>query len=172
MLGFGNGAWAASCRKGNRLRMSNRANDNETRRQRYRQALEVFGQRPTDPAFQLMVAICLTQLGDYGSAEHLYRLSLVGVLEDRWWQFTGIMHGLVDTYLLANQPELLPLLSAEVEAYKQDRRGSSLEALYAYSIACLLSFRNEEALGQVDLCGRKGYSGPHRAGSARLRSRP
>jgi Immunity protein 49 len=57
------------------------------------------------------------------------------------------MHGLVDAYLLANQPESWSRLSAEVEAYKQDRRGGSLEALYADSIACLLSSRDEEALG-------------------------
>jgi tetratricopeptide (TPR) repeat protein len=126
--------------------MSKRLYDSVARKQEYLRALEVFSQHhSTDSYFQLMVAICLTQLGDYPNAQSFYRLSLASAYSDRQWQFTGIMHGLVDTYVLANQPESLPRLLAEIEAYKQDRKGNSLEALYAYSMACLLSRRDEEA---------------------------
>jgi tetratricopeptide (TPR) repeat protein len=130
--------------------VSKRQNDVAARRQKYAQALEAWSQHhPDDAYFQLMVAICLTQLGDHVTAQNFYRLSLAAAFRDRQWQFTGIMHGLVDTYLLANQPDSLPRLLAEIEAYKQDRKGTSLEALYAYSIASLLSSRDEEALGHV-----------------------
>jgi hypothetical protein len=147
--------------------VSKRQDDVVARRQKYTQALEVFSQRPDDSYFQLMVAICLTQLGDCSRALQLYRLSLAGALEDRRWQFTGIMHGLVDTYVLANQPGLLPRLSAEVEAYKQDRRGGSLEALYAYSITCLLSARDEEAaVHALGLLKKPKVKWTHAAGKA------
>ena len=87
--------------------MSKRPNNVAGRRARYLQALEVFGQHhPTDPYFQLMVAICLTQLGDYPNAQSFYRLSLASAYNDRQWQFTGIMHGLVDTYVLATSRSL------------------------------------------------------------------
>lgn len=129
--------------------MSKRKNDTAAKRQRYTQALEVFSQRPDDSAFKLMVAICLTQLGDYPSARSFYRLSLTAAFTQRQWSRMGVMHCLVDTYVLANQPDALPRLSAELEAYKRDRRGGSLEALYAYSVVNLLSARDGEAAGYV-----------------------
>jgi hypothetical protein len=129
--------------------MSKRPNDIAARRQRYVQALEVFSKPPADSWKQLMVAICLTKLDDYAGAQKSYGLSLQNALRDRWWHFTGEVYSLVDTYVLANLPDCLSQVSEEVEAYKLDRRGDSLAALYAYSIVCLLLGRDEEATGHV-----------------------
>jgi Tfp pilus assembly protein PilF len=64
--------------------VSKRQNDVAAKRQKYAQALEAWSQHHPDHAyFQLMVAICLTQLGDYPSAETSYRRSLATALGDR-----------------------------------------------------------------------------------------
>jgi hypothetical protein len=39
---------------------------------KYEQALKVFSEPPTNSGKQLMVAICLTQLGDYPNVQHFY----------------------------------------------------------------------------------------------------
>jgi tetratricopeptide (TPR) repeat protein len=123
---------------------------NDTRRQRYEQALDVFGQPPVYAWKQLMVAICLTQLDKYPNAQHYYDLALQGFLKDRrGWHGTSQPNRLVDTYVLASQSSLSSEVWQEVEAYKLDPRGNSLWALYAYAMVRLMLRRDEEAVEYV-----------------------
>lgn len=118
----------------------------DVKRQRYEQALEVFKEAPHYPWKQLMVAICLTQMGRYPNARHFYGLAIRGFLKDRRaWHGSSEPNLLVDTFVLANQPGLYPQVLEEVEAYKLDPRGKSLVALYAYVMVHLISGRDEEA---------------------------
>ncbi len=118
----------------------------DIRRQRYEQALEARSKASDWPSDQLMVAICLTQLGKYPNALHFYDVALQGFLKDRRaWHGTSQPNWLVDTYILAKQPELYHQVQEEVEAYKLDRRGGSLVALYSYALVRLISSEDEAA---------------------------
>jgi hypothetical protein len=92
-----------------------------------------------------MVAICLTQLGDYPNAQHFYGLALRSSLRDRLWHLSGEINRLVDALVLANQPDFYSQIAKQVETYKLDRRGDSLLALYAYALVRLVSGNDEEA---------------------------
>jgi tetratricopeptide (TPR) repeat protein len=116
-------------------------------REKYEQALKVFSEPPTSSGKQLMVAICLTKLGDYPNAQRLYTMSLQRSLEDRLWHLSGEIHRLVDTYVLANQQAFYLQISEQVDAYRLDPRSGSLSSLYAYALIELLSGRYEEAAG-------------------------
>jgi tetratricopeptide (TPR) repeat protein len=118
-------------------------------RKRYEQALEFFAEEPDSSADQLMVAICLTQLDAYSEAGHFYDLAIWSSLRDRFWHRTSQPNWLVDTYALANRPDLYPQVLEEVEAYKLDPRAQALVALYAYAMVCLLSGKDEEAQDHV-----------------------
>jgi tetratricopeptide (TPR) repeat protein len=118
-------------------------------KEKYEQALMVFSEPPTSSWKQLMVAICLTQLGDYPKAQHSYILSLRSSLEDRLWHLSGEIHRLVDTYVLANQPDFYPRISEQIEGYKLDPRGGSLSPLYAYALTSLVIGEDEEATDYV-----------------------
>lgn len=118
----------------------------ETKQQKYEQALDVFRQPPVYPWKHLMIAICWTQLAKYTNALHFYDLALQGLLRDRrGWHGTSEPNRLVDTFTLANQPELYHQVREEVEAYKLDPRGNSLVALYSYALLRLIPGRDEEA---------------------------
>lgn len=118
----------------------------DARRQRYEQALDVFGKAADWSPERLMVAICLTQLGKYSNALHFYDLALQGFLKDRRaWYGTGQPNWLVDTFSLAKQPEFYHQVQEEIEAYKLDRRGGSLVALYSYALLRLIAGRDAEA---------------------------
>jgi tetratricopeptide (TPR) repeat protein len=114
-------------------------------KERYEQALKVFSEPPTNSGKQLMVAICLTKLGDYLNAQHFYTQSLRSSLQDRLWHLSGEPSRLVDTYVLADLSDVLPEVLHEVEEYKLDPRGDSLLPLYAYALACLIMSRDEKA---------------------------
>jgi hypothetical protein len=116
---------------------------------RYKQALEFFSENPSSSFEQLMVAICLTQLECYPDAMHFYGLATRNSLKDRFWHETSQPNWLVDAYVMANQPDLYPLVLEEMEAYKLDPRGKSLVAHYAYAMVCLLSGRDQEARAYV-----------------------
>jgi tetratricopeptide (TPR) repeat protein len=118
----------------------------DARRKKYEQALEFFGQPPHYSSDQLMVAICLTQLGKYPNAQHFYDLALEGFLKDRRaWHGSSQPNWLVDTYVLANRPGLYSQVREEIEAYRQDRRGGSLVALYSYALVRLVSDEDRDA---------------------------
>jgi hypothetical protein len=114
-------------------------------KEKYEQALKVFSEPPTGSWKQLMVAICLTKLGDYPNALHHYALSLRSSLEDRLWHLSGEVNELVDTLVLSNESSLVSRVLDEVEEYKLDPRGDSLLPLYAYALACLITSRDEMA---------------------------
>lgn len=117
----------------------------EAKRQKYEQAMEVFGQDPDWPPFQLMVAICLTQLGKYADAKRCYDRTIQGFLNNRRaWYELGQSDRLVNTLVLANRPDLHFQVLEEVEAYKLGPRGQALVALYAYALMRLLLGRDDE----------------------------
>jgi tetratricopeptide (TPR) repeat protein len=125
--------------------MSKRTSEAGANQQRYLKALEAYGRPPQWPWKKLMVAICLTQLGDYPKAQHSYSLALQGSLEDREWHSSGQVNWLADTYVMADQPTFFPRVWEEVEAYKLDPRGDALWALYGYSLVRLISSKDQEA---------------------------
>ncbi len=111
----------------------------EAKRQKYEQAMEVFGKDPDWPAFQLKVAICLTQLGKYADARHLYSLTIRGFLKNRrGWHGGSRPDWLVDTLALANRADLYLQVLEEVETCKLGPGGKSVVALYAYALIRLL----------------------------------
>jgi hypothetical protein len=122
-------------------------------KKRWEQSLDALGREP-DQAFrlsakQLMTAICLTQLGHYADASHLYSLALQSALSDRFWYHTSQPNWLIDTYVSSDRPDLFSQVLEEIEAYKLDPRGASLVALYSYGMACLLSEQGENAKEHV-----------------------
>lgn len=99
---------------------------------------------------KLMVAICHTQIGDYPQALYDYRFALLHFLENRQdWYGTSQPNLFIDTFVMANQPGLYSKVKDEIETYKQDRRGSSLAALYSYALLHLLAGQDKEALNYV-----------------------
>jgi tetratricopeptide (TPR) repeat protein len=121
----------------------------DAERQRYEQALKFFGKDPDGSFKQLMVAICLTQLGKFPDARDFYGRAIVSSLNDRFWYGTSQPNWLVDTYILANQATLYPEVLKEIEGYKSDPRGMSLMAFYAYALTCLIPGKDEEASDYV-----------------------
>jgi tetratricopeptide (TPR) repeat protein len=115
-------------------------------KQRYQQALETWGNDPDTGSTRLMVAICYTQLGEYPQAKLHYGRALDVFLRNRKdWHGMSLPDRLVDTYILAGQPDVYPQVSAEIEAYKLDYRGASPLALYAYAVLCLVTGKDQEA---------------------------
>jgi hypothetical protein len=117
---------------------------------RYEQALEAFGQPPHSDFKQLMIAICLTQVGDYPNARYHYGLALRRFVRDRrTWHGSSQPHRLVDTYVLASWPGFYSRVAEEIEAYRVDPRGNSLVARYSYALVRLIACKDEEAYEYV-----------------------
>ena len=138
-------------------------------RKRYEQSLEFLQEEPNRLSIlslkQFMIAICLTQLGRYADAKHLYDLALQSLLADRFWYDTSEPNWLIDIYVSADRPDLYPQVIEEIEAYKLDLRGASLVALYAYAMVCLLSEQDEKAGEYVpDLLERPKVKDTHAMG--------
>jgi hypothetical protein len=111
-----------------------------SRQRRYEKALEAYRGFPDSPSISLMIAICLTQTGDYRKARRAYVHTLKGFLKNRrGWFGTSQPNWLIDTFVMANQPRLYHKVSKEIEAYKSDYRGGSLVAHYSYAIVSLIS---------------------------------
>jgi len=124
--------------------------------EKYEQALEVFGAKSDWASGQFLAAICLTQLGKYSDAQGSFDAALRGFLENRQdWHGASHPNWLVDSYVLAGQPNLWPRVAEEIEAYKLDSRGRSLVALYAYALACLISDKDRELSDHVSGLLRK-----------------
>jgi tetratricopeptide (TPR) repeat protein len=100
---------------------------------------------PDNSFEQLLVAICLTQLERYPDARSTYDLALQSSFKDRLWHMSSEPNLLVNIYMMAGRPDLYARTWKEVEAYKSDRRGKSLWALYAYAMIRLMSGKDEEA---------------------------
>jgi tetratricopeptide (TPR) repeat protein len=118
--------------------------------QRYKRDLGFWKEQTNRGYDVLMVAICYTQLGEYTRAKLHYGRALEDFLRDRrGWHGISMPELLVHTYILAGQPDVYSQVSAEIEAYKLDYRGTSPAAFYAYAVLYLIAGKDQEAANCV-----------------------
>lgn len=139
----------------------------QPRRQVYEKALDSWRGFPDYPAMSLMIAICLTQLGNYRKANRAYRRTLKRFLKDRRaWHGSSQPNWLVDTLVMANRPRMCRKVFDEIEAYKSDYRGDSLVAHYSYALVNLICGCDSEAAKHIPmLLARPKYKWLYAAGA-------
>ena len=120
------------------------------KQQRYQKAFQSWEQEKPYAYNEFMQAICLTQLGRYVEAQDLYRRATWGFISlRRLWHMPGCPHQPVEAYVLAGQPQPYARVYQEVNVYKEDRRGESLVALYAYALLELIVDNDNRAVEYV-----------------------
>ena len=124
--------------------------------QKYKNDLDVYRAEPNSSWSRLKVALCYIKLHDFTSAQIncLAALNTCSFRNEPGYRIfvaTSEIEKIAELYLLAGQPPaFLPQLVAELESYKQDARGNSLVAHYAYALLALLQNNDDQALRHVD----------------------
>lgn len=126
----------------------------EKEQQKYAESLKFFRDYLKKPGAKsdiyLYIAICLVQLDNPKEAKRHFGKAVKEFLKDRFWHRTSQPNWLVDTWVLSGKAGPQPKVMAEIEAYKQDRRGNSLVALYSYALMRLVLDRDSEVQEYVD----------------------
>ncbi len=121
-----------------------------TLREKYAEALSRWSEHLRRPSGQsgyerLMVAIYLTQLGDFAQAQAEYREALEEMLEHHLATRTSMIDMPVNTFVLAGGGVLADRVFQEVDAYRLDRRHDAAVAIYAYALVDLINGKSNEA---------------------------
>jgi len=103
------------------------------------------------PMNYLYAAICRMQYGQYKLARKLFtKATLKFVEQPKLWQGAGEPNQMVDSYILADQRHLFPLVDGILSQYRSHERSWTHWSQYAFAVWHLVRNEDETALEFLD----------------------